>query len=162
MTKAFYTGFPGILILIVGLAACGERTPDEAQIRSHVKSMIEAVETHKTEPVMERLAENFRGPEGMDARMLRRFIVANTLRKGKIRIYLRSHGIRIEGKNAISKIAATVTGGGRLLPDEMRHVDAELIWRKDGEGWKLVRADWTQGAIPAPAANPEEPNPSDG
>jgi hypothetical protein len=123
------------------LAGC-ERTPDEVVIRETIDAMVAAVERREPKPVLEKLAQDFRGPEDIDARQVRQILAAQFFRNPNIRVVLAGMKIEVLGIDATARFKAFVTGGEQLLPQRADYYDVTLEWRKRDGDWQIVRALW--------------------
>jgi hypothetical protein len=48
------------------------------------------------------------------------------------------------GENtATARFRALVTGGPRWIPESGQFFEFETRWRRDGDDWKVIAADWT-------------------
>ena len=123
------------------LAACS-KTPDEEQIRNAIGEIESAVQNRQTGPVLEYLADGFRGPHDMDTRQVRQLMAAHYLRNRNINVVLAGMQIEITGINAHVSFNAAVTGGAGMLPERLQYYDVDTQWRKLDGDWQIIRADW--------------------
>lgn len=123
------------------LAGCS-KTPDEQQIRNAIDEIESAVQNRQTGPVLEHLADNFRGPHDMDTRQVRQLMAVHYLRNQNINVVLAGMQVEISGINARVSFNAAVTGGAGMLPERLRYYDIDTQWRKLDGDWLIIRADW--------------------
>lgn len=133
-----------VLFLLIALWLTGcSKTPDEQLIREAIDEIETAVQDRQTQPVIQRLAEGFRGPQDMNVRQVRQLMAAHYFRNRNINVVLAGMRIQINGIDASVNFNAVVTGGVGTLPDQLQYYDVETVWRKIDGDWRIIRADWS-------------------
>ena len=124
------------LCLLVGLLACRSDKPED-RIRGAFERCRAAVEAGDAAVATEPLAEDFRGPEGMDRPSARLFLMG-VLRQERVGVTLLREDLRVQGAQAVQDVDLVLTGRrGSLLPQEASTRSFRLLWRRQGGDWKL-------------------------
>src|SRR6056297_81835 len=137
-----------IFCLALSLAACGPELDDEARIERTLAVMIEALEQGDVSDFMAPVADDFIAVNGrLDRRALG--LLARRERLAREAVSIQRLDTRIEifapdggAARAIASFRALATGGTGLLPDEGRFWRVETGWRRDGDDWMLISAEW--------------------
>ena len=132
------------LPLLLGLAACGSESPEQA-VRKQVETMQSAIDARDAGDIDSLLADDFIGNEGMDRRGVKQLAAAVFLRHRDVAAKVGPVSVELRGQgDAIARFSVLATGGsGGLLPDSGQVYQVETGWRLvDGE-WKLLSASWT-------------------
>lgn len=138
----------GLFCLAVTLAACGPAPDDEAQIERTLATMIEALEQGDVSDFMALVADDFVAVNGrLDRRSLGLLVRRERLARDAISVQRLDTRIEVfvhEGSSAraVASFRALATGGTGLLPDEGRFWSVETGWRRDGDDWRLISAEW--------------------
>ena len=102
---------------LLALAGCRKPAPEQA-LRDTISRMRAAVEARDADALVEPLADDFIGPEGMDRTGARRMAQLLFLRNGKVGATLGPLDVQVQGQGATVRFTAAITGGsGGLLPD---------------------------------------------
>jgi hypothetical protein len=141
--KARAAWFAGLLAaLCVVLGGC-DSTPPEEKLRATIAKMQADGEAHEVGAVMDSVAEDFGGPNGMDQKQLRAFLAVVSLRNKELGVTLGPMDVEVMGERATAKFTLYATGGaGGLLPDRAQVYDVTTGWRMEGGEWKLISAQW--------------------
>lgn len=114
-------------------------------MRATIAAMQAAGENHKTAEVMDSVAADFAGPEGMDRRQLNMFLVGVSMQNQKLGTSIGPLDIKIIGDRATVKFTLGASGGaGGFLPDRAQIYNMETGWRMEGGDWKLISAEWKE------------------
>ena len=132
---------PLLLVLILGACA---RPSDEEQIRTAISEMQKAVENGKPADFMRHVADDFTGDGGaVDKQGLHNLLRAQALANASIGITLVSQNVELHGDRATVKVTVTMTGGsGRWLPERGSVQQIESGWRRQGDDWQCLNAQW--------------------
>lgn len=130
--------------LVLILAACGPELDDRARIERTIEEMTLALETGDVSDFMAPVAEDFVAVNGrLDRRSLGLLVRRERLARDAIGIQRLDTRVRIIGDaRAVVSFRALATGGTGLLPDEGRFWKVETGWRRDGDEWMLISAEW--------------------
>lgn len=141
-SDAFRLAGAGCLVLILG--ACGPEPDDHARIERTIDEMTVALETGDVSDFMAPVAEDFVTVDGrLDRRALGLLVRRERLARDAIGIQRLDTRVRIIGDTrAVASFRALATGGTGLLPDEGRFWKVETGWRRDGDEWMLISAEW--------------------
>ena len=123
------------------LGGC-HRTPPEQALRDTIARMQSAGETGDIDALMEPIAEDFAGSEGMDRTAFRRYVTFMRMRQANVGVTLGPIEVKLIGDRATANFTATITGGPGLLPNQAQLYAIETGWRLDGGDWKLITATW--------------------
>lgn len=136
----------GCLALV--LCACGTDLDDETRIEQTIAAMTEALEQGDVSDFMAPVADDFVAVNGrLDRRALGLLVRRERLARDAINIQRLDTRVEIfahEGTDAraVASFRALATGGTGLLPDEGRFWKVETGWRRDGDDWVLISAEW--------------------
>jgi len=126
------------------LSGC-HTTPPEQKLRDTIAAMQAAGEKHETSKVMDSVAEDFAGPEGMDRKQFQLFLVGVSMQNRELGTTIGPLDIKIIGERATVAFTLGASGGaGGLLPDRAQIYQVETGWRMDSGDWKLISADWKE------------------
>lgn len=136
------------MVVTLVLSACGSEVDDRTRIERTLGAMIEALEQGAVSGFMKPVAEDFVALNGrLDRRALG--LLARRERLAREAISIRRLDTRIEifehaagQPRAVASFRALATGGTGLLPDEGRFWRVETGWRRDGDDWMLISAEW--------------------
>ncbi len=130
-----------VLIVLTG-AGCQKSPPEEA-IRGAISQMQAAAEARDMGSVLNPVAADFVGPQGMDRKAFRQTLALVSLRNENIAVDLGPMDITLLGDRATASFTAATRGGsGGLLPDHAQVYRVETGWRLDGGDWKMISAKW--------------------
>ena len=128
-------------MLALGLAGCS-RTPPEQALRETIAAMEAAAEARDSSALVEHLAEDFAGPDGMDRERFRRYLAVIWLRNRDVGVTLGPLEVELMGERATVSFTAAARGGAGLLPERADVYQVRTGWRLEGGDWKLISADW--------------------
>ena len=131
------------LALAVGCSA----PPDEAALRERIEAMQAAVEARDADALLDAVDEGFGGPEGMDRDGLRRYATLMLLRQQNVGVVIGPVEVELHGDRASARFDAAVSGSNRFIPEGVEARRVETVWRRDGDEWVLVAADWSKPAL---------------
>jgi len=104
-----------------------------------------AGEKHETSKVLDSVAEDFAGPEGMDRKQLNMFLVGVSMQNRQLGTTIGPLDLNIIGDRATVKFTLGASGGaGGWVPDHAQVYDVETGWRMEGGDWKLISANWKE------------------
>ena len=129
--------FLTVLILATTLSACGARSSDEERVRELFANAEEAAEARDTSEVLELVADEYTDAQGLDKISLGNFLRAWFLAHPKVEITVVVESLQFP-VDGLAQADLTV---GNLTA---RDVDVERLkveLRRDGEVWRVVRAD---------------------
>lgn len=130
------------LLAVLGIAGC-RKTPPEEAIRTAIGQMQAAAEARQVGDILDSVAEDFVGPQGMDRKAFRQYLSLVSLRNEKIAVDLGPMDVALFGDRATASFTAATRGGsGALLPDRAQVHRVETGWRLDDGEWKLISAKW--------------------
>lgn len=130
--------------MFVLVAGCGPELDDETRILRTLDAMTEAVEQGDVDDFMRPIADDFVAVNGrLDRRALGLLVRRERLARDAVRV--RRVGTQVElvgDSRAVASFRTLATGGSGLLPDEGRFWRVETGWRRDGDDWALISAEW--------------------
>jgi hypothetical protein len=133
-----------VLLLLPALTACDRRDPED-QVRAAFETCRAAVEAGDAARAAAPLAEDFRGPEGMD-RATARLFLAGLLRRERVGVTVIRNQLRRDDPDIVQEVDVVLTGrGGGLLPEEASRRSFRLRWRRLGGDWKLAEMQTPEG-----------------
>ncbi|MBS3742986.1 MAG: hypothetical protein KGY48_01405 [Wenzhouxiangellaceae bacterium] len=130
--------------VFVLLAGCGPELDDETRILRTLDAMTEAVEQGDVGDFMTPVADDFVAVNGrLDRRALGLLVRRERLARDAVRVRRVDTQVELVGDSrAVASFRALATGGSGLLPDEGRFWRVETGWRRDGDDWALISAEW--------------------
>lgn len=128
------------------LAGCSA-PPDEAALRDRIAGLQAAVEARDADTLLDAVDPEFGGPEGMDRDGLRRYATLMLLRQQNVGVVVGPVEVALHGDRASASFDAVVSGSNRFLPEGVEARRVETVWRRDGDEWVLVSADWSKPAL---------------
>jgi hypothetical protein len=136
-------GWGFLALLLVLLAGCRARPPDEQALRARIAAMQTALAEGRAAEFMEPFAEDFAGPEAdFDRRRAALLLRAYLQRHRAIRADLGPVAVSLHGERAQASFLAVLRAGEGLLPEEAGAWRVETGWRREGREWKLIAARW--------------------
>ena len=132
------------------VAACGERSAPEEEIRALVDAAEAAAEERDASALRDLVADDYRDPDGRDAGDIRSFLHGYLALHPSLNLIARIDSIELEGTEQ-ARVAVTVGMLGRTAGDDedwdlagdVYRLDLRLA-REDGD-WRLVRAGTRDG-----------------
>jgi hypothetical protein len=141
--KARAAWLAGLLVALCAVLVGCDSTPPEEKLRATIAQMQADGEAHKVSAVMDSVAADFGGPEGMDRKLLQRFLTFTSMRNAQLGVTIGPMDVEVMGERATAKFTLYATGGaGGLLPDRAQVYDVTTGWRLEGGEWKLISANW--------------------
>lgn len=134
------------LLAMLALAGCA-RPPDEAALRERIESMQVAIEARDADTLLDAVDEDFGGPGGMDRAGLGRYATLMLLRQQNVGVTIGPVAVELHGDRASAQFDAVVTGTNRFIPEGVEARRVETVWRREGDDWVLVGADWSKPAL---------------
>ncbi|MFO7762364.1 MAG: hypothetical protein R6V61_01375 [Wenzhouxiangellaceae bacterium] len=135
---------PWLAAMLLLLAGCGPELDDETRILRTLDAMTEAVEQGDVDDFMTPVADVFVAVNGrLDRRALGLLVRRERLARDSIRVRRVDTQVELVGDSrAVASFRALATGGSGLLPDEGRFWRVETGWRREGDDWTLISAEW--------------------
>lgn len=142
MTAARAAWLPVLCLAL--LAACGERPPDEQQIRSRIEAMQSDLAEGKVRAFLAPIAEDFSAAtRNLDRRAAGLLLRREMLAHDSLRARLADIEVELQGENrATATMHAVVTGGTGLIPRTGGWYKLTTGWRLDDDEWMLISARW--------------------
>ena len=138
--QAVFSGLALVLLLLC--AGCSHTLPEQA-LRETISAMQKAGEEHRVSDVMDSVAEDFVGQDGMDQKQFRQYLTVISLQNRELGTTLGPLTVAITGDRARVSFTLGASGGaGGWLPDRAQVYDVETGWRLEGGDWKLISASW--------------------
>ena len=125
------------LILATTLTACGARSSDEERVRELFANAEAAAEARDTSDVLEFVADEYSDTQGLDKTSLGNFLRGWFLAHPRVEltVVVESLEFPVDGL-----AQANLTVGNLTASDvDLERIRVEL--RRDGEDWRVVRAD---------------------
>jgi outer membrane murein-binding lipoprotein Lpp len=137
----------GAFVVAATLLAGCAGPPDEAALRDRIDRLQVAVEARDAEALLDAVDEDFGGPGGMDRAGLARYASLMLLRQQRVGVTIGPIAIELYGDRATAQFDAVVTGTNRFVPEGVEARRVETVWRREGQDWVLVSADWSRPAL---------------
>jgi len=140
--KAPLVGLLAALLLVLAMVAGCKHTRPEQALRDTIAKMQEAGESGDIDALMDPIAEDFAGAEGMDRKEFRRYVTFSRMGNRNVGVSIGPIDVKLYGDRATANFVATITGGPGMLPTQVQAYDIETGWRLQGADWKLINAKW--------------------
>jgi hypothetical protein len=130
------------LLLMLSLQACSGG-PSEDALKQQVEAVEAAVESGQSDEVMNAIAEDFVGPNGISRDEFRRLVVASMLGNRRIQSQTGPLEIKLQGDTARVNFSAAVSGSNTSwIPERGQVYQISTDWRYDDGDWLLIAARW--------------------
>ena len=131
------------MLCLLGVAC--SRTPDDEAIRAAISAGAASVEAHRGKEVLDLVADDFVGNEGIDRAELANLLRAQMLAANAIGVRTGSVEVKLHGDRAVARFEALITdSSGRWIADRAATVHFETGWRREGREWRCYNAKWSQ------------------
>lgn len=133
-----------VIVVMLILAACGPRAPDEEQIRSRISEMTTALAERDARAFMSPIADDFAATHwDLDQRGARLLLNREMRAHQQLRARVIDIDVELQGQHrATATLHAVLTGGSGIIPDTGRWYRVDTGWRKEGSDWMLISARW--------------------
>ena len=133
-----------LVVLLAGLAACGEQLTLEQQIIATIREMEARIEAGERRPFMAHVSEDFSGQNGsLNREQLRALMIMQLNRYQRLQGQLFPIAVIDLGEGAASAhFRALVTGGPNWIPENGQLFDFDTYWRRVDGDWLLHAANW--------------------
>lgn len=139
--KAHRLAVAGLMLWL--LAGCAK---DDAVValQHRAERAIAAVSARDHGEIMDLLADDFGGPEGMDQEGASRLARLYFLRFRDISLLAGPLEVAVNGeRGSVSFVALLAGGRGGLMPEQAQAWQVKTDWRRDGGDWLMIAADWS-------------------
>lgn len=131
-----------VTLCAMALPGC-RRAPDEQQVRKAIAAVAQAAEAGSAGDMDSSLSEDFDGNGGeLDRRQLTGMVRLLALRGEHVGVTMGPVSIERRGERIVASFTATLTSGGRLLPDQLGVYQVESAWRSEDGAWRCYTATW--------------------
>jgi hypothetical protein len=135
-------GLLAVLFFCLALLPACKHAPPEQALRDTIAKMQAAGESGDIDALMEPIAEDFSGSEGMDRKQFQRFVTFSRMGNRHVGVSLGPIDVKLYGDRASANFTAAITGGPGMLPTQVQAYDIETGWRLKGSEWQLINAKW--------------------
>ena len=134
--------FAACFLLLLLLGGCSKPEPEQ-RLRDTIAEMQKAAEERDAGDLFDHVAEDFAAAEGMDRDRFRQYVTLVMLRNQSIGVRMGPLDVKMLGDRARVSFTFAATGSsGGLLPDRAQVYQVETGWRRDGDDWELISAQW--------------------
>jgi hypothetical protein len=130
-----------MLFLVLVCFGC-TKTPPEQALRSTITQMQQAGSEKDVAALMKNFAEDFSGSEGMDHKQFRQYVSLIWLRHKDIGIQMGPLDVTMMDDRATVNFTVALSGGEGLIPDQGQIYQVQTGWRRKGDDWLLISANW--------------------
>src|SRR5690348_7143612 len=131
-----------VTLCAMALPGC-RRALDEQQVRKAIAAVAQAAEAGSAGDMDSSLSEDFDGNAGeLDRRQLTGMVRLLALRGEHVGVTMGPVSIERRGERIVASFTATLTSGGRLLPDQLGVYQVESAWRNEDGAWRCYTATW--------------------
>jgi hypothetical protein len=142
---------PRFLLLgtLAWLAACSQPMSVEQQVIATIRNMEARIEAGERRAFMEHIADDFSARDGaMNRDQVHALVVFQLQRHKQLEARLFPILVEETGEDtARASFRALVTGGPRWIPESGQVYDFITDWRRAGDEWQLVSANWDPVAL---------------
>jgi len=137
------------LCLLLAGAGCERPLTVEQQVIATIREMEASVEEDERRRFMQRIARDFQGQRGqLNRDQVRALLVTQVNRYQRLSAQLFPISVSDGGDGtATANFRALVTGGPGWIPEHGQVYEFDTRWRRDGDDWLLVAADWVPVAL---------------
>jgi len=135
-------GLLAVLFFSLALPPACKHTPPEQALRDTIAKMQAAGESGDIDALMDPIADDFSGTEGMDRKEFQRFVTFSRMGNRHVGVSLGPIDVKLYGDRASANFTAAITGGPGMLPTQVQAYDIETGWRLKGSEWQLINAKW--------------------
>jgi ketosteroid isomerase-like protein len=125
------------LIAASFLAACGARSSDEERVRELVADLETAAEARDASDVLDLVAADYEDAQGFDRAQLQNFLRGYFLAHPKVELLVNIESLEFPA-DGLAQAEISVTTLELNDPD---HARLKVEFRRDGDEWKIRRAD---------------------
>jgi hypothetical protein len=151
-------------LAVVGALRLGrERPGDEEAIRALFDDAARAAEERRVADAVAAVSERFRG-HGLDRDGVRRLAALQVLRGEWVSVTVAAARVAVQGERAratVDAVLARGSGKGKalaaLLPGEASAHRFLCRLEREGDGWRVVEAEWRAIGLAEAIAGPPEP-----
>lgn len=164
--RAFLPALAAAAVALAVLAALRlrrEEPTDEEAIRTLFDDAARAAEERRVGGVLAGVSERFRG-QGLDRDGVRRLVALQVLRGEWVSVTVSAARVAVEGDRARANVDAVLArGSGKgkalqaLLPGEASAHRFRCRLEREGEGWRVVEAEWSAIGLADAIAGPPDP-----
>lgn len=119
---------------------------DRRQILLMVAELEQAVEQRRTSTIMRHISEDYQDGHGFDRRLVQRLVLEAARQPNPIDVVVQLGEITIEGDQAGAHVEVDYSLGAPVGAGESTHLSADVVFRRERGGWRVLRADGWQGA----------------
>jgi hypothetical protein len=135
-------GLLAVLFFSLALLPACKHAPPEQALRDTIAKMQAAGESGDIDALMEPIAKDFSGADGMDRKEFQRFVTFSRMGNRNVGVSLGPIDVKLYGDRASANFTAAITGGPGMLPTQAQAYDIETGWRLQGSDWQLINAKW--------------------
>ena len=136
-----------------GLLAIGcPSSDDQTVIKNHLRAAVEAAQDKRPNGVLEHVADDFRGPNGMSKADAKRVLVGRLLRGGWMKVFERSLDVSVEDETAAAALHVVIAKGEKverfedLMPTDGSAGRFDIKLEKRDGSWWIVAANYIEEA----------------
>jgi ketosteroid isomerase-like protein len=131
-----------VFALVTMASGCSRESAEQA-LRGDIASLQAAIESGDAGAMVEFLAEDFVGNDGLDRDGARRLAAVYFMRNANIGVTPGPLDVQMQGDHAMVRTTVVLTGGnGGILPDTGRIRDVTAGWRREGGDWRMTSLEW--------------------
>ncbi len=137
-----------LAVVTIGLFGCPS-LDDRTSIERIIRSAIDAAKARKPNDMLQRVSEDFKGPNGADRRQIKRMLVGRLIGDRWLRVFERSLEVTVDGDQAQAVLRVVLAQGNKireakdLVPTDASAARFDLVMNKRDGRWWIVGADYT-------------------
>ena len=135
-------GLGFVMLLGIWLFACSPPPDDETYLRQHLDLVVEAIEQHDRQTIMQELTGDFRTTQGLLPQDINRMLLMGFRQNKQIQVFLSDINVKLMPLTADIELVALLLGSSQWLPERGQRYQVKMRWQKLDEEWRLARLDW--------------------
>jgi len=140
--RLYKTGAVLGLVMSAMLLACSPLPDDETRLRQRLDLLVEAIEQHDRQTIMQQLTDDFRTTQGLLPQDINRMLFIEFRQNKQIEVFLYDINVKLMPVTADIELVALLLGSSQWLPERGQRYEVKMRWQKLDEEWRLARLDW--------------------
>lgn len=123
-------------------AGCSQPPTDAELIAAQLQVMAKAASTKDSKIILRYLTEDFIGNQSLPRSQMHALLYSYFQRNNSITVAMTDTHITVQDQQAECAFKLLLTGSDKILPERLRWLQINLVWRKTQEGWQISAANW--------------------
>lgn len=142
-------------VALLGVSGCTKKMGDVEEIKALIEDVAQAAKKKDVKGAIVYFSDSYADDYGNNRDSIKRYLLYELLRKGKISIFIRSVDVTIDGERAMAVVNAVLARGmditniKELIPENSAGYRFTLILEKAEGDWLVVNASWDNVGVRA-------------